>query len=488
MSSFLKNLFGQASNGEPESGKKVNHVVVDIEITEHEYMAFDADDEMVGGESFVFNGDDSPGFIRITVDGNEIKFDEDDLCDRSKYSDYEPFDMEEKWNSEDIVKFGYYDNLAGRTWEFDVEDFDINKLSFYYQCFDVNFSPADYESEEHRLTLRYDGKEIEEDYNAYSCDNGEFEQEWYMYDDDDDESYPEDEDEDEDESPESDLEAASKVFGILAYTIANIDDEVAEEEMNTILQASKAMNLDFDIVRQRVIMEAKGERDYESQATLLPLVIEGAREPMFNALTRIAISDCKLSQNELAFLSGVSEIWGIAEERANAIINYHIEKFSELNPDCNLEIEEEQEEQSSDAENIFSDTDTLWSAVIEKLPEDIKANVSASAGKAYIHIKPKSKHLGVKDFKYCVEYSKTKARAYVNVETLNGGVEGKTAIQNYIDSHNANCIVKSVVPQQGVKNKDKWKWEVTTPATELNPELTQWYVDTITAFWNFFEE
>ena len=257
MSSFLKNLFGQASNGEPESGKKVNHVVVDIEITEHEYMAFDADDEMVGGESFVFNGDDSPGFIRITVDGNEIKFDEDDLCDRSKYSDYEPFDMEEKWNSEDIVKFGYYDNLAGRTWEFDVEDFDINKLSFYYQCFDVNFSPADYESEEHRLTLRYDGKEIEEDYNAYSCDNGEFEQEWYMYDDDDDECYPEDED----ESPESDLEAASKVFGILAYTIANIDDEVAEEEMNTILQASKAMNLDFDIVRQRVIMEAKGERD-----------------------------------------------------------------------------------------------------------------------------------------------------------------------------------------------------------------------------------
>ena len=62
MRAFIKNLFGQASNGEPEAGKKVNHVVVDIEITEHEYMAFDADDEMVGGESFVFNGDDSPGF------------------------------------------------------------------------------------------------------------------------------------------------------------------------------------------------------------------------------------------------------------------------------------------------------------------------------------------------------------------------------------------------------------------------------------------
>jgi hypothetical protein len=29
---------------------------------------------------------------------------------------------------------------------------------------------------------------------------------------------------------------------------------------------------------------------------------------------------------------------------------------------------------------------------------------------------------------------------------------------------------------------------VTTPATELNAELAQWYIDTITAFWNFFEE
>ena len=172
------------SKSEPSKSQK-QHICVDIEITEHEYMAFDFGDEMIGGESFVFNGDDSPGFIRITVDGKEIEFDEEALSDRSEYSDYEPFDMEEKWNSEDIVKFGYYDNLAGKTWEFDVEDFDINKLSFYYQCFDASFGPADYESEEHRITLRYDGKEVEEDLDAYSCDYGDFEQEWYMYDDED---------------------------------------------------------------------------------------------------------------------------------------------------------------------------------------------------------------------------------------------------------------------------------------------------------------
>lgn len=47
------------------------------------------------------------------------------------------------------------------------------------------FGPADYDIEEHRITLRYDGKEVEEDLDAYSCDCGDFEQEWYMYDDED---------------------------------------------------------------------------------------------------------------------------------------------------------------------------------------------------------------------------------------------------------------------------------------------------------------
>ena len=140
-------------------------------------------------------------------------------------------------------------------------------------------------------------------------------------------------------------------------------------------------------------------------------------------------------------------------------------------------------------ENItFHEIDELLSVVINNLPDEIKANISTWEGKPYIHIKPQSKHLGVKDFKYCVEYSKTKARAYVNVETLNGGVEGKTAIQQYIDNNSADCIVKNVVPQQGAKNKDKWKWEVTTPANELDTELVIWYVETITAFWNFFEQ
>ena len=58
-------------------------------------------------------------------------------------------------------------------------------MSFFYKCFDVSFSPADYDCEEHRISLRYDGVEVEEDFNSYDCDYGDFEQEWYMYDDED---------------------------------------------------------------------------------------------------------------------------------------------------------------------------------------------------------------------------------------------------------------------------------------------------------------
>ena len=38
------------------------------------------------------------------------------------------------------------------------------------------------------------------------------------------------------------------------------------------------------------------------------------------------------------------------------------------------------------------------------------------------------------------------------------------------------------------KNKNKWFWSVTTSAEKLNEELVVWYVETITAFYDFFEQ
>ena len=54
-----------------------------------------------------------------------------------------------------------------------------------------------------------------------------------------------------------------------------------------------------------------------------------------------------------------------------------------------------EESQTVNADFLYDGTGALWRAVIDNLPEEIKCNVSASAGKAYIHIKPKSAHLGV---------------------------------------------------------------------------------------------
>lgn len=96
--------------------------------------------------------------------------------------------------------------------------------------------------------------------------------------------------------------------------------------------------------------------------------------------------------------------------------------------------------------------------------------------------------MGIKDFKYCVEYSSKNAKACVNVESLNGGEEAKSIIQEFIDSKPGPEFIKAMAAQQGSKNKNKWFWGVTTSAEKLNEELVVWYVETITAFYDFFEQ
>ena len=94
---------------------------------------------------------------------------------------------------------------------------------------------------------------------------------------------------------------------------------------------------------------------------------------------------------------------------------------------------------------VFKNTDQLWGAVIGQLSDEIQAKVTATAEKPYVHIRPQSKHLGVKDFKYCVEYSSRSAEAYVKVESLNGGEKAKEAIQKFIDCHAEGNILDGVV-------------------------------------------
>ena len=142
---------------------------------------------------------------------------------------------------------------------------------------------------------------------------------------------------------------------------------------------------------------------------------------------------------------------------------------------------------NSSTSMVFKNTDQLWGAVVSKLPDEIRANVYVPEGRAHFFIKHHGEHIGAKDFRYTILYSASTKTASVTVETPEGGAKAKAAIQKFIDSHSEGNILKGIAAKQGVKNKEKWSWAVTKEAEELNDELVRWYVDTINAFYQFFE-
>lgn len=161
-------------------------VRIEVDIVEHDYVVFNCDEDM--SDSYAFNGCGyGANDIRIYLNGEKIGCDDDmidELMGNSTESPYQTFDLGKKWEDfEYITKFGYWDNISTIVWEFDVEDFDINKLTFHYECFDAIFELADYNAEEHCINLLYDGKKIEVS-DAGSSD-GDFEECWNLDDDDD---------------------------------------------------------------------------------------------------------------------------------------------------------------------------------------------------------------------------------------------------------------------------------------------------------------
>ena len=143
---------------------------------------------------------------------------------------------------------------------------------------------------------------------------------------------------------------------------------------------------------------------------------------------------------------------------------------------------------SVNADNVTMDNiDAVFKSVISKLPSDIQEHVYLPEGKGYFFIRPQSKHLGVNDFKYCITFAHRLSAGCVSVESLNGGEEAKVIIQQYIDSNSGPNFIKEMPAKLGARNKNKWSWTASAPASGFNEVLINWYVDTITAFWNFFE-
>ena len=66
--------------------------------------------------------------------------------------------------------------------------------------------------------------------------------------------------------------------------------------------------------------------------------------------------------------------------------------------------------------------------------------------------------------------------------------ENTQEIEDIIIKKNISDTIKNLKMKQGVKNKDKWSWIVSDSLDKTDKELVDWFVKTITQFYNSFEE
>lgn len=108
------------------------------------------------------------------------------------------------------------------------------------------------------------------------------------------------------------LEELSHNYAIIANVVANIDGEITPEELHAIMNMAEVMQLDSIVVTLRLAMEHLGLTDYESHSAIVRKIAEqGWQDEMMDAWIKIALSDFKLSQEELDLLNGLCGILGI---------------------------------------------------------------------------------------------------------------------------------------------------------------------------------
>lgn len=153
-------------------------VRIEFDMEEYDYQAQDVDGYFIG-DSYSYNGNSGAWNLEISVDGERL--DENLVEDyNTVYTDYKKEVL--SWDTEEEVAFfGYVCIEQHHIYEFETENFDFNKLVFKYDCYDTIFEDADFCEENHRISVLYDGNELE---NLQEPDgDGEFEQVWARYDD-----------------------------------------------------------------------------------------------------------------------------------------------------------------------------------------------------------------------------------------------------------------------------------------------------------------
>lgn len=295
---------------------KIDSVRIEIEYTEYEYAPIDEDGNMIGDSvAFCFHED---CYTEIYI-GDELSDEEAE----TEYSGYKPYKFDE------TEHMGCWENSVRAVYYLNVENFDASKLVEHYDCYDVPCNDGTIEAS--FMSLKYDGKVIEFDQESYSCENNDFCEI----------SIPAEFIKESKTKKNNNKAALSRQFAILAWVVADIDDELVEDEIKIILSiAQRYDKLDVDLVRQRLMLEKMGLHDYESHSEVARSIAEEHRELMFKALSMVVISDFKVTQNELVLLGNISDIWGFGET-GNDIFNEVVEKFTSSFPNRELIIEEE---------------------------------------------------------------------------------------------------------------------------------------------------
>ena len=134
----------------------------------------------------------------------------------------------------------------------------------------------------------------------------------------------------------------SEKFGILAAVMAGMDDKVEKEEIEMIMGIVRQNSDMFDIdeLRTALLKELNGIREYESHSAIVKTIDGIDREIVFQALVMVAVSDFKLTQDELSLLSGIADLWEWNWDYCASVIRNIINTIQEANGGREVEIEE----------------------------------------------------------------------------------------------------------------------------------------------------
>lgn len=177
----------------------------------------------------------------------------------------------------------------------------------------------------------------------------------------------------------------------------------------------------------------------------------------------------------------------IAKFERDLILEFHaakenltplLDKIQQNNNDVSDEIDESAPVPKSNSQKV-QETDDFFSKIISKLPEEIKNKCNHSSGRAYMSIKNKNNYF----VKFSTRYSTTS----VSVEVF-GGEESKRKIEEYIEENKIRENIPNLSnTKQGVKNKNKYYWEITGDYVGDEDGVVQWFVDNVILMYNEFE-